>query len=314
MSTPLDDAPSSAQLPKPDKTRRAQQLKTIRYSLTEQIDQEMLAKARDQYYHLLLNTTVPVRVNNKLQERPYQEKEAAELTNVFFDEMLGPSSLNRVKRLIREYNSPDPDGISHHNLVRADHAMHDPDMPQLFKDFFDAFRQDIRSRKPRDSSVLALQGLIATSEVCARYEAIMADINKSARTHSDGTDPRTEKSRTSKSSEDTSHKVSTLQIALRTEEENGLRKGKTQEGHEESLIILQLQKAGYELKTGTGYKTLARRYLCDTLSINEKALKASLEPSTVMSALVTKFGRGILIVLPPSFLSRYVVPEGILAH
>ena len=153
-------------------------LAPINFSISDKANPKTLKETRDKFYQSLRETTVVVKYRNQNTTRTFSDKEAADLSNFFFDEMLGPAALKRLRGLIREYNVPTEEGIGPQQLARAEQASMDKDVLPVFRDFFEAFRQEQRNRVFIGSSVYTVHSFISSLTAGKSLEELLARADK----------------------------------------------------------------------------------------------------------------------------------------
>lgn len=175
---PVTAKAPSANGKEPAKPRSAK-LKDITFGISDQANSVTLKQMRDRYYEALLSTKVIVKLRNSPSERAFTVREATELSNFFFEEMLGPSALKRLQKLVQEYNriSTVNDGVGLQHISKAANAATDEKVPLVFQEFFQAFQQEQRNRIRTDGSVFALHSLGLSLTTHDRYLKLLDRMN-----------------------------------------------------------------------------------------------------------------------------------------
>ena len=95
-------------------------LKPLRLDLTADVTADELMGYREEFLLELRQLVYTIRKDNKLVQEKFSEDECIDITNFFFSEVMGPSSLSRLSHLIQYYMQVDPEsGLDRGVAVRA---------------------------------------------------------------------------------------------------------------------------------------------------------------------------------------------------
>ncbi len=128
-------------------------LSVLTLPMSSRVGVEQLSIIRDEYYRSLMNSKFNVRKNNKLQDESFSDVDAVQMTNLFFNDLIGPEALKRIANIIKHYNRPD-NGVAR----RAEKLSYAADIPlEEVREFFHAYSKAQRAQNGTGSVFFKMQ-------------------------------------------------------------------------------------------------------------------------------------------------------------
>jgi hypothetical protein len=122
--------------------RGSGRLQDIGWALNDKITREDLQIRRDQFYKKLEAIEVERAKGNKKQAAASKKKilqTVIDVTNFFFDEVMGPDSFKRVASLIADYNARNYNQIGSNAVTRAVYLASINGIPTVVRSFYTSF-------------------------------------------------------------------------------------------------------------------------------------------------------------------------------
>jgi hypothetical protein len=118
-----------------------------------------------------------IRKDNKPVQEKFSEDECIDITNFFFSEVVGPSSLSRLSHLIQYYMQVDTEsGLDRRVAVRAQELSKDTFAPTPLQRFFRAFGDAVAGHTTTTTTLSSLYKMVHSIKLAKFYEALTREI------------------------------------------------------------------------------------------------------------------------------------------
>jgi hypothetical protein len=138
-------------------------------AMSAEIGLNVLSHKRRALQQDLNQLHVEVKIDNQRRMASFSSDEARELTNFFFDEVMGSQGLLQVSNIIKFYFSPPSDGVDNSTAARAEKMSNDKDCLPQIRDFFGAFSKAVRCENSRTSCFGRWQIMLRKLELFGRF-------------------------------------------------------------------------------------------------------------------------------------------------
>jgi hypothetical protein len=178
---PTQRGPSSSVLSTPRKKAKTSSsaLTPLVLDLTPAIAHQHLEQVRDTFRSELSLAVATVKKNNRIVQDSFTAQEAADITNFFFDEVMGKPALSRLTALVKFYNTAKLSNITHMSVVaRAERLAQERNNSLALTSFYQSFSRVLRNQVAAKSSY---DYFLRTIDELALYYAYEQLINPQAR-------------------------------------------------------------------------------------------------------------------------------------
>lgn len=160
---------------------KEKKLLPIMLDISDDWNVDNITAARDKFFAAIHGLTVEMKKNNKNIIKEITEEEAVDITNFFFNQIMGKPAYNRLSSLVRSYNEHDdgePDkGISE----RADEAAKNTKHATL-KYFFTTMGAVTRAGRPNNSIIQQIYHLHVLKDLAEAYMKLIAEVSTKKQT------------------------------------------------------------------------------------------------------------------------------------
>jgi len=137
---------------------------------------DSITAARDNFFAAVHGLTVKMKKNNKKIIKKITEEEAIDITNFFFNQVMGKPAYNRLSSLVRSYNEHD-DGEPDKGLSeRADEAAKNTKHATL-KHFFTTMGAVTRASRPNNSIIQQIYHLHMLKDLAEAYMKLIVEVS-----------------------------------------------------------------------------------------------------------------------------------------
>lgn len=146
----------------------------ITMAFNDQVDAIALTATQHEFYSQLCALTLTVKVNNKEEKQRFTETEAADITNFFFIEMMGPASLRHLQSLVQIYNTKCETGTDRGAGARAEAAARNKNNIKIVRKFFGAFArtQRLQPSNKNKNELATVEQIVAYRELLLLYKRL----------------------------------------------------------------------------------------------------------------------------------------------
>ncbi len=145
------------------------QLESLTLAMTSEAGTEQLEKVRNAFFQELVKMRVKVTADNRTKVVGFAQDEAAEITNFFFVEMMGPKALGRLGSLVRLYTAELDDGMDRGAAARAQTLAEMADNPLSIRRFFNAFSKAQSTRTSSTSGLAHMHQITLSINLLEQY-------------------------------------------------------------------------------------------------------------------------------------------------
>ncbi len=153
------------------------ELAKMTLGVTPEFDIPTVTALRDEFCQAVSKLRMTIMKNKKMyKNQRFKAEEVAEITNLFFSELMGSKGLNRVASIVRQYQIKE-EGEGHRGAGQKAHILaDDTSIPQAVRWYFGAFSEVESKKLSQQSALFAFYQMQANLTLLQRFNLLREEV------------------------------------------------------------------------------------------------------------------------------------------